>query len=297
MKSETKKIIGFFAVPLVILLLLALTPRDTERTEQFDGFTITTYRRHYPLDIEDGGIGQYVGEKVCLAESNLCFKSKWVLRDYPKQFEAAPWMRICDSKTEKWRFFDRTSPNEIFCRNCDAVAMLCPNGPQTGTWFDNGNKSAELVGYAKENLSTIRTFTYDTAGVTMREFPSLKGVVYGAGEVISEWFYGDQSAMVWIQCDERKCDIYRVDFKTGQSTKEATPCRYSDLLTFVLVGDRPEIRIDSEAKNDEICRDAQGKPAYPLGPEPAPWNPPTTDEDANKATIEMRPLPVKGRAN
>lgn len=292
MKSETKKLVGFFAVPLVIFLLLALSPHDTESTEQFDGFTITKYRRHYLLDIEDGGIGQYLGEKVCLSKPNLCFKGEWVLRDYPKHFEIASWMRICDSKTEKWRFFDRTSSNEIFCNNCDAEALRCPKPPQSGSWFDSGNQSSELVGYAKENLSTIRTFSYGTAGVTMREFPSLKGVAYGAGEVISEWFYGDKSAMVWIQCEKKKCDVYRVDFKTGQSTQEATPCHYGDLLTFVLVGDRPEIRIHSEAKSDEICRDAQGKPAYPLGPEPEPWNPPPPDAGADKAGVETLPLSV-----
>ncbi len=274
----------------MILLLLALTPRDTERNEQFDGFTITTYRRHYPLDIEDGGIGQYLGEKVCLAQPNLCFEGEWVLRDYPKQFENAPWIRICDSKTEKWRFFNRTSPIEIFCPNCDAESLRCPKPPQTASWFDHGNQSAEVVGYAKENMSTVRTFSYGTAGITMREFPSLKGVAYGAGDILSEWFYGDKSAMVWVQCDRNKCDLYRVDFKTGQSTQEATPCHYGDLLTFVLVGDRPEIRIDSEAKNDEICRDAQGKPAYPLAPEPERWHSQPIDAVAD-APVETPQLP------
>ena len=288
MSEISKWLLGFLAL-FVALMVMSLWPYNTSTISRYDGLTVTVFRRHYPFDIEDGGTGQYLDTRLCIDAANVCARSPTWFYTYPKENPDAPWIELCDPKTHSKRFYNRVTGQELKCSNCDGEALRCPKPPQTGSWFDNGNQSAELIGYPKENLSTIRTFTYDTASVTMQEFPSLKGVAYGAGEVISEWFYGDKSATVWIQCDTKKCDVYRVDFKTGQSTQEATPCHFGKLLTFVLVGDRPEIRIDSEAKSDEICRDARGLPAYPLGPEPERSSPPPTDEVADKAPVGTLP--------
>jgi hypothetical protein len=253
---------------VVLIIVMMLSPTTTARSTAEDGITTTEFRRHYPLDIEDGGIGQYLDTQVCIDRANLCMRSKRVFFTYPAKQITAPWIEICDPATSSSRFFNRISGRELKCINCDAESLRCPKPPQTGTWFDNGNKSSELVGYVKDNLSTVRAFTYTNADVTMHEFPDLKGVAYGAGEVISEWFYGDKSALTWIQCDNNKCVYYGIDFNTGKSTQEATPCDSNDRLTLVLVGNRPEIRVDFEAKGDEICRNTEGKPAYPLGPAP-----------------------------
>ena len=288
--SKILKLLLCFLALIVAFMVMPLWPHNTSTTSRYDGLTVTLFRKHYPFDIEDGGTGQYLDTRMCIDAANVCARSPGWFYTYPKENPDAPWLELCDPKTHSSRFFNRDTGMELKCGNCDIEALRCPKPSQTGRWFDNGNHSAELVGYAKENLSTIRTFSYDAAGVTMSEFPSLKGVAYGAGEVISEWFYGDESAMVWIQCDKKKCDAYRVDFKTGQSTREATPCHYGDLLTFVLVGDRPEIRVDSEAKSDEICRDARGKPAYPLAPETERWHSQPIDAVAD-APVETPQLP------
>ncbi len=288
MKFSFLKLILIPLLLILFIMVIALSPYTTTKNEQFDGYSITEYRRHYPLDIEDGGLGRYIDQKLCIDKLNVCTRAKDVFYSYPTKFINAHWSQLCDANSSRWRFFDLAAQVELKCLNCDSEALRCPKPPQTGSWFDNGNQSAELVGYAKENMSTVRTFSYGTDGITMREFPSLKGVAYGAGEIISEWFYGDKSAMAWIQCDKKKCNAYRVDFKTGHSTQEATPCQYGDLLTFVLVGDRPEIRVDSEAKNEEICRDAQGKQAYPLGPEPESSH----SQPIDAAHVETPQLPV-----
>jgi hypothetical protein len=187
---------------------------------------------------------------------------------YPTDDPSAPWFELCDPKSHLSRFFNRVSGKELICGNCDDEALRCTKSPQTGRWFQNGNKTSELAGYANEKRSTVRTFTYSEAGVMQHEFPSINGLAYGVGAVIAKWFYGDQSALAWIQCDDNKCGFYGVDFKTGESTQETTPCDSDDRLTLVLVDNRPEIRVDFEAKGDEICRNAEGKPAYPLGPAP-----------------------------
>jgi hypothetical protein len=255
------------ALAFGVAVCLVTMPRISSRITNFEGFTVTEYRKHYPFDVEDGGLGKYESEKVCLTKNEKCYSEKWVLRDYPETYVRAPWMRICDGKVGEWQYFSRKSGAELKCSNCDADALRCPNPPQNGTWFDQGNKSSELVGYAKENRSTIRVYAYSNDGVKMHEFPILNGVAYGAGEIISEWFYGDKSRLAWIQCNDNRCVYYNVDFNTGESTQEATPCDSNDDLTLVLVDNRPEIRVDFEAKGDEICRNAEGKLAYPLGPE------------------------------
>jgi hypothetical protein len=254
-------------VCVVVILVAAFLPHNTSTTERYDGLTVTEFRRHYPLDIEDGGIGQYLDTQVCIDAASVCARSSDLFYNYPKGDTGAPWLELCDPKTLTSRFFNRVTGKEQQCSNCDAEALRCSKSPQTGRWFQNGTKSSELAGYSKENRSTVRVFTYRDAGVTMHEFPSIQGVAYGVGDVIAKWFYGDKSRLAWIQCNDNRCVYYNVDFNTGESTQEATPCDSNDDLTLVLVDNRPEIRVDFEAKGDEICRNAEGKLAYPLGPE------------------------------
>lgn len=283
--NDVVRWLGGLLTCIVALFVLSLWPYNTSKTTTSDGLTITDFRRHYPFDIEDGGLGQYLDTEICIDAAQICARSSDLVYSYPTDNLSAPWMDLCDPKTHLQRFFNRVTGKELTCHNCDAEAIRCPKPPQAGTWFDNGNQASELVGYSNENLSTVRTFNYNNDGVTLSQFPNVKGIAYGADSVANKWFYGDNSRFAWIQCDDQKCGYYLVDFNTGQSKQETTPCHYGHQLILVLVGDRPEIRIDAEAKGDEICRDAQGKLAYPLGPEPIILDPLRIDPPAVEPSV------------
>ena len=283
--NDVVRWLGGLLACIVALFVFALWPYNTSKTKTSDGLTITDFRRHYPFDIEDGGLGQYLDTQVCIDAAKFCARSSDLFYSYPADNPKAPWIEFCDPKTHLQRFFNRVSGQELICTNCDKEATRCPKPPQTGTWFGDGNHSSELVGYEKENMSTVRTFNYSASGVTMRDFPSIKGVVYGVSDVPTEWYFGDKSRLAWIQCDDQKCGYYLVDFNTGQSKQETTPCHYGHQLILVLVGDRPEIRIDYQAKGDEICLNAEGQPAYPLGPAPFIVDPLRDDPPVKEPTI------------
>jgi hypothetical protein len=294
MRKAIYKYIIWMLVAVLTVTIYLLWPYTTESVSKEDIFTITQYRRHYPLDIEDAGMGKYLDEKICIDAADVCVRAERVFYSYPGMGQKAPWTKICNNETNQWRYFNRFSGMELKCKNCDLEALRCPKPPQTGTWFDDGNQSSELVGYDSLNLSTVRTFIYDSSGVTMKELPDFKGVVYGADSVISERFYDDRSKIAWIQCSKNHCDAFWLDFKTGTNSVESTPCHYGHHLTFELVGNRPELYIDGEAKGDEICFNTDGKPAYPFAPIPPPLpqfaNPPVLEEAPKAAPEPSKPV-------
>jgi hypothetical protein len=113
-----KVIANYFLIFFVICVSFAiflLYPYNTEKTEKYDGLTITEFRRHYPFDIEDAGLGKYLDQKVCIDSANFCARAEDVFYSYPKKNPGSPWMDFCDPETNKQRYFNRFSGVELKC--------------------------------------------------------------------------------------------------------------------------------------------------------------------------------------
>lgn len=293
-----KTTIKFTAWTLSLILLigmLTLIPRTTEKTKIYDGFTVTEYRKHYFFDIHDGGMGRYRDKKLCVTKPAVCFRDERVGFSYPNHPQAA-WLKVCDPVTHSWRFFDRKLGTEIICIDCDDRAKFCPKFPSFGYWFEHGNKISEISGNAISGTTEIRIFELGGEFVKLKMFDPIRSVVLGDLS-INEWAnYNDGLMFAWRQCSEKKCDLHWIDLVTGKAFHETTPCHFPQKITFVKIGNRPELRMEWGAKGDEICLNAEGKPAYPSVRDPGPWSPPPTDEDADKAPVDTPSLPASSGA-
>ncbi len=254
---------------LVLLAVINLWPYTTENSETKDGITITEYRRHYFFDVHDGGIGRWLDVRVCIDAAKVCVRAERVHYSYPSQMPDSKWADLCDTQKNQYRFFNRISGTELKCHNCDAEALRCPKPPQNGTWFSE-NKTSEIVGYVAENQSTVRTYTFSQTGVTMSVLPTISGFVYGANTTIYERFLDDRSKLAWVDCSDSSCNFYTLDFLTGKFVRESTPCKYGNKLKIESIDNLTVLKIQFNAKGDEICRRSDGSPAYPIEAVPPP---------------------------
>jgi hypothetical protein len=288
-KLILKSFFLFFGLTL-LAVVIKLWPYTTEHSETKDGITITEYRRHYALDLHDAGHGRFLDQRVCIDAAKFCVREKFPFYNYPTQNLKVPWVQICDSSTNQWHSFNRFTGKELVCHNCDDEALKCLKPQQNGTWFED-NRVSEVVGYKTKNQTTIRTYLFDNSGVTMTSLPTISGFVYGSETTIAEGFLSDRSKLAWVDCSKTKCDFYTLDFITGTWTKESTPCRFGNKLVIEEIDSFPVINMQYNAQGDEVCLNANGKPAYPFAPIPPPLpqfaNLPVLEEAAPKAEPEL----------
>ncbi len=262
--NKALKIIGYaIAFCLGIVVLFATSSHWSEHTKQYDGFKIIDHRKHYALDIHDGGLGRLIDRTLCLDSMPLCFRAETVWANYPNDFPKARWIQICDPKTDRWRFFSRASAVELACLNCDAEALRCPKiSESAGAWFSGGDKVNEIVGYPSLNKSTLRSYSFSNAGVSMKDITSI-GVAFNPEYISARVRFNNGTAYAWLQCVQLNCALYWVDFESGKWFFENTPCNSEDELTLEIVDNVPQLRTEWDARGDEICLNASGKPAYP----------------------------------
>jgi hypothetical protein len=102
----------------------------------------------------------------------------------------------------------------------------------------------------------------------MRVLSTIRNTVYLSGKIVAQQKTNNGENLAWIECSPIKCKLIWIDFKTGHSFYESTPCGIGNKITFQIIKNSPQLRLEWGAKGDEICRNADGQPAYPFMPEP-----------------------------